>query len=124
MFRMSASKNGSSRTSGISFLPSRGRYKVLLTGYELVIFRKHYTDYQFKRSNSIKNVLPVLVPNLSYEDLEVNEGSVAQVAWNELLETTHEKRENELESQMLEYCGQDTFGMVEIHKYIVGSTKL
>jgi len=61
---------------------------------------------------------------LSYEDLEVNEGSVAQVAWNELLETTHEKRENELESQMLEYCGQDTFGMVEIHKYIVGSTKL
>lgn len=36
-----------------------------------------YVDHRFRGSASIKNVLPVLVPELSYKDLEVQEGGSA-----------------------------------------------
>lgn len=36
--------------------------------YQLLIFRKHYKDWRFGGSNSLKSVLPLLVPELSYKD--------------------------------------------------------
>ena len=56
-----------------------------LTGH---IFRKHYTDYHFQGSNSIKSVVPVLVTDLSYDDLDISSGEVAEVIWNDMLQTT------------------------------------
>ncbi|MCF7802705.1 MAG: DUF2779 domain-containing protein [Candidatus Marinimicrobia bacterium] len=86
---------------------------------QLVIFRKHYTDYRFRGSNSIKAVLPVLVPELAYEDLEIQGGEVAQVAWNELLDTEDEAQRKELIQSLLAYCRRDTLGMVEIYRQLV-----
>jgi hypothetical protein len=55
--------------------------------YDLMeIFSKGlYVDYQFHGSASIKAVLPVLVPELSYKALEVNNGTKAMTAWMELV---------------------------------------
>ena len=53
---------------------------------QLVMFRKFYCDSNFKGSNSIKNVLPVLVPELSYQDLEVQEGGSAMVEYAIMIE--------------------------------------
>ena len=43
----------------------------------LNIFTHHYFDYRFGGSTSLKNVLPVLVPSLSYSELEVQDGTMA-----------------------------------------------
>jgi hypothetical protein len=42
---------------------------------QLDIFRKHYRDYRFGKSNSLKSVLPAVVPELSYQALEVQNGA-------------------------------------------------
>ena len=44
-----------------------------------------YVDYRFHGSASIKKVLPVLVPNLSYADLEIGEGATAMTKWWEMV---------------------------------------
>ncbi|MFQ6614604.1 MAG: DUF2779 domain-containing protein [Fidelibacterota bacterium] len=83
---------------------------------QLLSFRKYYTDYRFKGSNSLKGVLPVLVPGMNYESLEVSNGTEAQVAWNEMIRLQPGLEKERLVRDLLTYCGQDTLAMVEIHK--------
>ena len=49
------------------------------------IFIKDYIDYRFKGSSSIKKVLPVLVPNLNYDNLEVQDGTMAMDTWGNMI---------------------------------------
>jgi hypothetical protein len=74
----------------------------------------------FHGSASIKNVLPVLAENLTYEDLEISQGDEAMIAWVELMEdeTTPERRE-ELTRNLLAYCARDTRAMVENWKTLL-----
>ncbi len=80
------------------------------------IFKYHYTDARFLGSTSIKNVLPVVVPNLSYDDLEISEGGEAQVAYIEMIESEEEEEMKRLRKALLEYCGMDTLAMVELYR--------
>jgi len=82
---------------------------------QLVIFRNYYTDYRFKGSNSLKSVLPVIVPSMSYEDLDVCDGIEAQVTWNEMIQLPEGNKKSKLIYELKKYCGQDTLAMVEIH---------
>jgi len=88
---------------------------------QLAIFRNHYTDYRFGGSNSLKSVLPVIVPSMSYENLGVSDGGEAQVTWNEMIRLPEGSEKNKLVKDMKEYCGQDTWAMVEIHNKLVES---
>jgi len=75
-----------------------------------------YVDHRFKGSASIKAVLPILVPELSYKVLGIQDGQTAQRAWMEVV--LDEKRPDEKEqvlSDLIEYCGLDTLAMVEIY---------
>lgn len=85
---------------------------------QLAIFRRHYRDYRFKGSNSLKSVLPVLVPSMDYASLAVSEGTEARVAWNTMIRLGDRPEKNKLRKDLLAYCGQDTLGMVEIHRYL------
>ncbi len=85
---------------------------------QLPIFRNHYIDYRFLGSASIKYVLPVLVPGLSYENLNVSGGTEAQANWNTMLQTKDAELKMSLMEDLLEYCGQDTLAMVEIHRVL------
>jgi CRISPR/Cas system-associated exonuclease Cas4 (RecB family) len=81
------------------------------------ICNKYYLDYRFKGSASLKNVLPVLVPELSYENLEIQDGSIASDQIMDLIEgkaTTPDK----LKEDLLEYCKRDTLAMVKIFEYL------
>lgn len=86
--------------------------------YDLMeIFKKQwYADPKFKGSYSIKKVLPVLVPELSYKDLEINEGASAMSRWKEIVcgELSNEEVEHVREC-LLRYCELDTRAMVEIY---------
>jgi hypothetical protein len=87
---------------------------------QLLIFRKHYRHYAFGKSNSLKSVLPVVVPGLSYEGLPIPNGTMAQVAWEEMIAATDEEEKERLAAELLEYCRLDTLAMVEMHKVLAG----
>ena len=75
-----------------------------------------YVDKDFYGSASIKNVLPVLVPELSYKVLGIQEGSAAQRLWMEaVLDGKRDGEKKKILSDLVEYCGLDTLAMVEIY---------
>ena len=67
-----------------------------------------------KGSYSIKAVLPALVPELSYQGLEINEGGLASIAFEGLWNETDMMIIAETKDQLLEYCKLDTLAMVKI----------
>jgi hypothetical protein len=85
----------------------------------LEIFRRHYADPRFAGSLSIKNVLPVLVPRLSYDTLAVRNGSDAQAVWNRLIGLEEGEEKARLARGLEAYCRQDTLAMVEIYRVLV-----
>ena len=80
-----------------------------------------YVDKAFLGSASIKKVLPVLVPKLSYKELEVQEGKTAQRLWMDAVlagKGTAEEKE-ELFTHLLSYCELDTLAMVKIYEKLL-----
>jgi hypothetical protein len=85
----------------------------------LPVIRAHIYDREFHGSFSIKNVLPALIPEFGYEDLEVSDGNLASLAYVEMqaLETTPE-RIAQLRSALLAYCKRDTEAMLELFRLL------
>ncbi len=84
----------------------------------MVPFRqKQYYHPDFNESYSIKNVLPVMVPELSYAELEIQDGGSASLIYSDLKNLTEEKR-IEQRKNLLEYCKLDTLAMVKIYEKI------
>ena len=79
------------------------------------IIRDHYYHPSFHGSFSLKSVLPVIVPEMNYDDLEIQEGSVASIEYLKMLdpETATEERQI-IRNNLLDYCNQDTLAMVKI----------
>jgi hypothetical protein len=76
-----------------------------------------YVDSRFNGSASIKNVLPVLAPELSYKSLDIQEGATAQRLWMEaVLDGRHLEDKDKIMADLLKYCRLDTLAMVEIYK--------
>ena len=84
-----------------------------------LIFKRHYKHPEFYGSTSLKYVLPVLVPWLSYEDLDIQEGNDAQAVWDVMIEITNEAEKNDMINHLKEYCKRDTLATVEIRKALL-----
>lgn len=70
---------------------------------------------EFEGSTSIKKVLPVLVPELAYEELKIQEGETASRIWKEAtLDGRHTEQRQEIYQNLREYCRLDTWAMVRI----------
>jgi len=67
-----------------------------------------------KGSYSIKAVLPALVPELSYESLEIADGGSASIAFEQLFDEKDMFKIDETRKKLLEYCKLDTLAMVKI----------
>ena len=81
--------------------------------------QKWYDDPRFEGSASIKKVLPVLCPELSYKTLGIQEGGSAQRLWMEaVLDGTREAEKDQILADLLEYCELDTLAMVEIYNVL------
>ena len=77
-----------------------------------------YSDARFEGSASIKKVLPVVVPALSYKTLGIQNGGAAQSLWLQaVLDGTRDDKENILDD-LLKYCSLDTLAMVEIYNVL------
>lgn len=84
---------------------------------QLDMFQKHYRHHRFGKSNSLKSVLPV-VTDLRYDDLDVRNGTQAQVAWQQAITTTDPHEKARLTQNLRQYCHLDTLAMVEIHAHL------
>ena len=73
--------------------------------------RWYYTS-AMNGSYSIKAVLPALVPELSYNDLEIGDGGTASAAFLNLFEMTDENLIYQVRTNLKEYCKLDTYAMV------------
>jgi hypothetical protein len=81
----------------------------------LALVRTHCYHPRFHGSYSIKAVLPALVPNLNYDDLEIQEGAHASVAFAQIIAPeTDERERGRLRRSLLDYCERDTEAMVQI----------
>ncbi len=76
--------------------------------------QKQYYTADMQGSYSIKKVLPALVPELKYDDLEISEGGSASRGFEELKELEDGQEKETLRENLLEYCKLDTWAMVKI----------
>ena len=78
-----------------------------------------YYDHKFKGSYSIKNILPVMAPELDYYSLDlINNGSNSQAYYTMLIQghfgNNKQGMFNRVKKSLLEYCKMDTLAMVKI----------
>ena len=89
--------------------------------YDLEVpFRKQlYVRKEFLGKTSIKNILPVLVPDLSYKDLAIQDGGAACSAWKHMIFDNVSSSESQLiYDALLKYCELDTLAMVKILEFL------
>jgi predicted RecB family nuclease len=81
----------------------------------LPLVRNHVYHPAFGGSFSLKAVLPALVPEMTYEGMEVPNGQAAGVAWQSMISkgVTDSERQAKRKA-LLQYCGQDTLALVKL----------
>ena len=84
-----------------------------------IVLKGYYLHPDFRGSWSIKNVLPVMVPELSYKELAINKGDQAMTKWWDMINNANQKENEKTAEALLEYCGLDTLAMVEIWKKLL-----
>ncbi len=81
----------------------------------LQLVRNNCYHPEFHGSFSIKSVLPALVPDLGYSDLEISDGGQASAAYAEMVSPeTPADRRIQLRESLLAYCKRDTEAMVRL----------
>lgn len=81
----------------------------------LPVIRNHVYHPVFAGSYSLKAVLPALVPEMTYEGMQIANGQDAGLAWESLIRRTGDQAEREhLRRALLDYCGQDTLALVKL----------
>ena len=75
---------------------------------------KQIYHWQFDGSYSIKSVLPALVPELTYESLNISDGGTAAESWLRMRASTDLEEQEQIKRDLLEYCHLDTLAMLKI----------
>jgi len=111
----------------IEWLPQFTNYLTYINEHTFdleTIFKKDYIDYRFHGSSSIKKVLPVLCPDITYSDLDVNNGTMALDTWGRMvLDPNFNEDIEATRRNLLEYCKLDTLAMVKIYEVLKETIK-
>lgn len=85
------------------------------------IFQKNlYVHKDFKGKYSIKKVLPVFDPELSYKELNIQDGSMAMNSWKKMaFGIGCETEKQQIKKDLLDYCKLDTWAMVRIYEELL-----
>ena len=75
---------------------------------------KWYYTPEMRGSYSIKSVLPALIPELSYNNLNINDGGTASSTFQSMMNGSFKGDELSTRKDLLEYCKLDTYAMVKI----------
>ncbi|MGY6588403.1 MAG: DUF2779 domain-containing protein [Wenzhouxiangella sp.] len=80
----------------------------------LPVVRNHYYHPDFRGSYSIKSVLPALVPEAGWTDLDIADGQAAAMAYEQALASNDPAFRETTFNNLKAYCRQDTLAMVEL----------
>jgi predicted RecB family nuclease len=81
----------------------------------LPVVRNDVYHPAFGGSFSLKSVLPALVPEMSYEGMEVANGQAAGPVWEAMIgRSCSEVARRAKRKALLAYCGQDTLALVKL----------
>lgn len=81
------------------------------------VIKEHYYHPAFQGSYSIKSVLPVMVPELSYRDLLIQEGAQAASEYYRMVFIEEDWIEQaRIKDALLQYCARDTMAMVRLRQ--------
>jgi hypothetical protein len=81
------------------------------------VIKEHYYHPGFQGSYSIKSVLPVIVPELSYRDLLIQEGAQAASEYYRMVFIEEDWIEQaRIKEALLHYCARDTMAMVRLRR--------
>ncbi|MGB5197504.1 MAG: DUF2779 domain-containing protein [Candidatus Deferrimicrobium sp.] len=76
--------------------------------------RRDIYHWRMNGSYSLKSVLPVLVPGMTYEGLEISDGAMAPEAYFTMEAVADPADLARLRKALLEYCKQDTLALVRL----------
>lgn len=80
-----------------------------------IFSQQHYVHPEFRGGTSIKDVLPVMVPDLSYEGMAIRDGTTASERWWAMTAgETPEAERAAIAEALRAYCGQDSYAMYAI----------
>jgi hypothetical protein len=80
----------------------------------LPVVREHTYHPAYAGSYSIKSVLPALVPEMTYDGMQVANGQDAGLAWESLMRGNLDSGERErIRTALLDYCGLDTLALMK-----------
>ena len=85
---------------------------------EIPFSKRMYQDMRLKGRSSIKNVLPLLCPHLSYKIMNIQEGGTASRSWREAIVAQTRSDNAQVLADLRKYCELDTFAMVEIYNVL------
>ena len=84
----------------------------------LPVIRSCYYHPRFRGSFSIKSVLPVLVPEMGYDDLEIADGQTAAVRYARALAIIDRQERQHTFTDLRAYCAHDTLAMVRLREVL------
>src|SRR3546814_11607178 len=82
------------------------------------VFKEDYVDAAFLGSTSIKKVLPVLCPDLKYDEDAVHDGAGALAAWLSLIETADEAERERIAGELRAYCPLEPLASGELSRFL------
>ena len=85
----------------------------------LKVVAGNYYHADFHGSFSIKQVLPVLVPEMGYENLTIADGREASAAYQNSLDCDDGEERQRIHDALRQYCRQDTLAMLELRRALV-----
>ena len=83
---------------------------------EKIFSQQFYIHPAMEGRTSLKNAVHILKSDY-YDDLVIQEGSLAAVAWEQALLAVPEEKKKRFED-LLQYCRRDTLAMVEIYQHL------
>jgi hypothetical protein len=82
-----------------------------------IFSKQHYVHPEFRGSTSIKDVMPVLVPKLSYDGMAIKEGTMASEQWWKMTAVESGASERAaIAGALRTYCKLDSYAMYAIWK--------
>jgi hypothetical protein len=83
------------------------------------IIRNNYYDIRFRGHSSIKTILPIMIDDMSYDELEISQGGDAAAAFAFMAMGLYDEDNcSQIRENLLKYCAQDTMSMVKIHQFL------
>ena len=82
------------------------------------IVSKNYYHPGFHGSFSIKSVLPALVPEMSYQNLDIQEGQLASLEYMRMIDPFTSAKKI-IKKNLLSYCSYDTLAMLKIREELL-----